>query len=133
MIRNAGATSREPNLFVKPMSPQDKMSAVLKEMALTIFIHPEKIPSSEAVAASLLFSHVAWNRSIGAPLPDKTYCTVLSDIETNRPNFWDEFKYKDRDIIISKLIAYKQSHYPDDCRVIDACMSLKGKVRVEWH
>lgn len=129
----------KPNLFVKPMSQQDnlslehKMSEVLKEMALTIFVHPEKIPSSEAVAASLLFSHVAWNRSIGVPFHDKAYNVVLSDIEDSRPNFWDEFKYKDRDIIISKLIAYKQSHYPDDFRVIDACETLKSKVRVEWH
>ena len=109
------------------------MSVILKEMALTIFVHPKNIPSSEAAAASLLFSHVAWNRSIGVTMPDKFHKAVLSDIESCNPNFWKELKYKNRDIIISKLIVYKQSHYPDDGRIIDACRSLKDKVQVEWH
>lgn len=109
------------------------MSVILKEMALTIFVHPENIPSSEAAAATLLLSHVAWNRSIGIPIPDKFYNAVLSDMESSNPNFWKELKYHDKSIIISKLITYKQSHYPDDCRIIDTCGTVKGKVRVEWH
>lgn len=46
------------------------MSAILKEMALTTLVDPEATPSSEAAAAALLLSHVAWQRANGDEFPD---------------------------------------------------------------
>lgn len=79
----------------KPSSEKNKMAVILKEMALTIFVHPEKIPLPEA-AVSLLFSHVAWNRSIGIPIPATFYNAALSDIEASNLNFWKELKFNDK-------------------------------------
>jgi hypothetical protein len=43
-----------------------KMSDIFKEMALTLFRVPKAIPSSEAAHATLLLTHVAWNRGVSA-------------------------------------------------------------------
>jgi hypothetical protein len=45
------------------------LSAIIKEMSLTIFGHPEAVPSSEAAHAALLLAHVAWNRSRAIATP----------------------------------------------------------------
>jgi len=42
-----------------------EMSAIFKEMALTLFRVPEAMPSSEAAHATLLLTHVAWSQALG--------------------------------------------------------------------
>ena len=42
-----------------------KMSAIVKDMAMTLLKSRDSVPSGEAAHAALLFVHVAWNTSLG--------------------------------------------------------------------
>lgn len=108
------------------------MSAILKEMALTTFVDADTTPSSEAAAAALLLSHVAWQRANGDIVADAAYEAALAEMQLERPNLWREMKSSDIGTLIADLVAYKQRHYPSDGRRVVACGVHKGKIRVEW-
>lgn len=114
------------------MMSNRSMSTILKEMALTVLVEPELVPSSEAAAATLLLSHVAWQRANGDNLPAKTYPSFLAELENVYPEFWRELKSKNPEEIIAGLVAYKEQHYLCDTRKIVTCSSFDQKVRVEW-
>jgi len=63
-------------------SVKKQMSAIFKEMALTTLVDPEAAPSSEAVAAALLLSHVAWQRANGDEFVDTAYALALAEMQT---------------------------------------------------
>lgn len=110
-----------------------EMSAILKEMALTTLVNPHAIPSSEAAAAALLLSHVAWQRANGDIFVDSAYEAALAEIQGERPDLWREFRSPDASKLISDLVVYKQRHYPSDKRRVVACRVHDGKIRVEWN
>lgn len=109
-----------------------QLSLILKEMALTLFADPDAVPSSEAVAAALLLSHVAWQRANGHEFPDAAYIAVLDKIENERPTLWHELKSSDVATLVTALVVYKKRHYRDDRRKVVACGCYDKKVRVEW-
>ena len=109
-----------------------QLSAIMKEMALTTLVAPEAIPSSEAAAAALLLSHVAWQRANGDQFPDTAYGDALAEMQRARPSFWKEMKCTDPRKTITDLVAYKKQHYPNDKRKVVGCGVCDGKVRVEW-
>ncbi|MSO22270.1 MAG: hypothetical protein EXQ58_03240 [Acidobacteria bacterium] len=47
----------------------EKLSAIFKELAITLFVDTSHIASSEGAHAALLLVHVAWNREVGGPVP----------------------------------------------------------------
>lgn len=108
------------------------MSAVLEEMAKTALLWPEAVPTAEAIAATLLLTHVAWNRAIGDVFPDDVYQSVLTDLEKANPDFWRELQSRDCTALITGLIAYKWRHYAQDQRRVVSCGILNQKVRAEW-
>ena len=95
-----------------------QMSAILKEMALITLVVPGKTPSSEAAAAALLLSHVAWQRANGDQFPDTAYAPVLAEMHKAKPDFWKELKSTDAPKIVEELVAYKIRHYPHDRRKV---------------
>ena len=109
-----------------------EMSAILKEMALTTLVNPHAIPSSEAAAAALLLSHVAWQRANGVAIADSDCDAALAEIQDERPDLWREFRTADASTLIEDLVVYKQRHYPGDGRRVVACILKTDKVRVEW-
>ena len=109
-----------------------QMSAIFKEMALTLLVDPESEPSSEAAGAALLLSHVAWQRANGDDITAKMFHSVLAEIQKSKPDFWKELKSSDRDGLIAELIVYKKLNYPGDKRKVVACGTYDNKVRVEW-
>ena len=108
------------------------MSAIFKEMALTTLVAPEETPSSEAAAAALLLSHVAWQRANGDEFADIAYLPALAEMQRARPAFWTELKSAEAAGLIAELVAYKRRHYPNDMRKVVACGTFNNKVRVEW-
>lgn len=109
-----------------------EMSAILKEMALTMLVNPHAIPSTEAAAAALLLSHIAWNRANGVAIAESDCEAALAEIQGERPDLWREFRSPDASRLISDLLVYKRCHYPRDNRRITACILHPDKVRVEW-
>lgn len=107
------------------------MSDIIKEMAMTLLINPQ-FPSSESAHIALLFSHVAWNRSLGKEISDDMYKIILKEIESSNPELWEEFILKDHNEIISGLIKYKEENFPGDKREIIVCGMRDHKVHVEW-
>jgi hypothetical protein len=111
-----------------------KMSAIFKEMALTLFRVPEAIPSSEAAHATLLLTHVAWNRALGETFTDAECRRILRQFEKSRPALWAELRSRDWKAMINDLIAYKKEHYRDDKRIVVVCgINPKKNIHVEWH
>jgi hypothetical protein len=113
-------------------SARKEMSAILKEMALTTLVNPLSMPSSEAAAAALLMSHVAWQRANGDDFADSAYEAALAEMQLERPSLWREMKSSDIGTLIAALVAYKKRHYPSDGRRVVACGVHEGKIRVEW-
>jgi hypothetical protein len=109
-----------------------QMSAIFKEMALTTLLDPDSMPSSEAAAAALLLSHVAWQRANGDQIADTAYSAALAEMQEARPGFWTELKSTDVAGLIAGLVAYKRRYYPQDRRKVVACGTFDNKVRVEW-
>ena len=109
-----------------------QMSVILKEMAMTTLVDPEGTPSSEAVAATLLLSHVAWQRANGDEFTNTAYSSALAQMQKAKPDLWKELKSEDAAGLIAELVAYKRRHYPHDKRKVVACGAFDNKIRVEW-
>ena len=112
--------------------PSKPLSAILKEMAMLTLKRPDIVPSCEAIAAGLLFAHVAWNRANGDDMPDTMYKPILSDMISARPDFWTELISEEPETNISQLVSYKSSNYPNDTRHIVSCSLLNQKVKVTF-
>ncbi len=122
------------NVLAKRRISKRKMSQILKEMAMTLLKDPGAIPSSEAQHASLLLSHVAWNRANGEAFTDAACREILKELEQSRPSLCNEFTIKDWKAMFEDLISYKKKYHPHDTRVVVVCgMRDPGVVRVEWR
>ena len=108
------------------------LSEIIKEMACTLMADPERVPSSEAAHASLLFAHAAWERAARPKAQGPVYRLVLRQFEVSNPAMWSELKCSDSEALIAELVAYKQAHHPDDRRQIVVCGMRGDNVRVEW-
>ena len=116
------------------METKAKMSDIFKEMALTLFRVPNAIPSSEAAHATLLLTHVAWNRALGETFTDVECQRILRKFEKSRPALWVELRSRDWKSMINDLIEYKKEHYPDDKRIVVVCgINPQKNIHVEWH
>ena len=109
-----------------------KLSEILKKMAQMALINPDRNPSSEAASAALLFASTAWNIAVGQKMDVALCKTLIKECEDCNPAFWNEFKSKNWQKTVSRLVEYKKEHHPDDDRIILGCSVLKNKVRVEW-
>ena len=109
-----------------------KLSAIVKDMAMTSLKSSNSVPSSEAAHAALLFVHVAWNKSLGNNDAYRNYQGVLDRLEDSNPALWNEFITSDHEAILADLARYKEEHYPDDPRVIVMCEMREDNVHVEW-
>ncbi|MFQ5906634.1 MAG: hypothetical protein ACE5JA_08675, partial [bacterium] len=122
------------NPGVAPLKNKAKMSAIFKEMALTLFRVPEALPSSEAAHATLLLTHVAWNRALGETCTDAECRRILRKFEKSRPALWAELRSHDWKSMINDLIEYKKKRYPYDKRIVVVCgINPKKNIHVEWH
>ena len=108
------------------------LSAIIKEMSLTVLCEPDLVPSSEAAHAALLFAHVAWNRATDLKTPSPDYRSLVRQFEASNPGLWNELKSSDAEALVTRLTAYKQAHYPNDHRQIVVCGMRGDNVRVEW-
>jgi len=109
-----------------------KLSAIAKDMAMTLLKSPNSVPSSEAAHAALLFVHVAWNKSLGNDDAYRNYKMILDKFEESNPALWNELKTSDHDIILNDLTHYKEKYHPSDARVIVVCGMREDDVHVEW-
>jgi hypothetical protein len=108
------------------------LSAIIKEMASILLAYPERVPSSEAAHASLLFAHAAWARTTSPKEPPLEYARVLRHFQASKPGLWSELKSSDTEALITELVAYKQAHFRDDHRQIVVCGMRGDNVHVQW-
>jgi hypothetical protein len=108
------------------------LSAIIKDMAQILLVHPERAPSSEAVHVSLLFAHAAWARATGPNGLPFDYGRILRHFQASNPGFWSELKSSDTEALVMELVGYKQAHFRDDRRQIVVCGMRGNNVHVEW-
>jgi hypothetical protein len=108
------------------------LSEIVKEVGCLLLTDPERVPSSEAAHASLLFAHTAWERATRPKAPGPDYRPLLRQFEASNPDLWTELKSADAEALIAELTAYKQARYPNDYRQIVVCGMRGDNVRVEW-
>ncbi len=116
-----------------PADVPGKLSAIMKELGESILRDPRAVPSSEAAHMALLLAHVAWNRTLGEPVPETAYRKVLEELEQTNPELWNELADNDVERMINRLMTLKQARYPRDDRVIQVCGMRDGNVHVEWY
>jgi hypothetical protein len=109
-----------------------KLSKIFKEMAQTLLVDPNGMPSSEAAHAALLLVHVAWNLEVSGPVPPD-WQRALKVFEANHPGLWSEIRPGTPEILINELRFLKQRRYPEDHRQVLICGIPHGRVRVEWR
>jgi hypothetical protein len=115
------------------MTPQPKMSEIMKEMSERLLRNPGSVPSSEAAHVALMFANFAWNEAVGIVHPRKSYRPAWEMIEAENPQMWSEFKSNDVDKMIDELVEFKKQRYPQDQRRILTCGTTDdGDVHVEW-
>lgn len=109
-----------------------KLSDILKEMAEQLLRNPQGDISSEAMHVALMFANFAWNEAVGLDHPREGYRPAWEMIEKENPDMWSEFKSKDVNAMIDKLVKYKNRFFPGDERRILTCGIPDGRIRVEW-
>ncbi len=109
---------------------QQKMSDIMKELAISCFKNPDKPPSSEAAHAALLLAQVAWNRSLKQKMSE--YKKMLKVFLRSNPKLWTELKSNQPEKLIHRLQKAKKERYPEDARLILVCGIRAGNVHVEW-
>jgi hypothetical protein len=114
------------------MTPEPKMSEIMKEMSEQLLRNPGAVPSSEAAHVALMFANIAWSEAIGMGHARESYRSAWELIEADNPELWSELKSNDVDAMIGELVQFKNQHYPDDQRRILTCGIPDGKIRIEW-
>jgi len=112
------------------MKSDAKLSEAIKKIAENMLSKPNRIPSSEAAHAAILFAHAGWNRALGHPLDG--YERVLAAFEKERPSLWRELKSRSAEDLIAFAETEKTRLWANDRRVILVCGIPDGKVHVEW-
>ncbi len=115
---------------------KEKLSEIMKRMALSILRNPEEIPSSEAAHAGLLLANIAWNREIAGNnfQSDGQYFELLAVFERNNRSFWKSLKSQNCEELIDELRKFKKKYYPKDKRFIKSCgINERGNIQVIWE
>jgi tetratricopeptide (TPR) repeat protein len=114
---------------------EEKLSAIVIEMAETILNAPGKDVSDESANAALLLVLVAWNRDVYGDnfAPEGVYKQLFKELEKSNSAYRESLKSVDFEKLIEGLRKYKRTHYPNDNRYINTCgINEKGNVNVQW-
>jgi len=115
-------------------TPQDdRLSEIIKEMALQVLKDIAAIPSAPAAQATLLLASVAWNCAIGDNSMREKHRELIDQIDWEGMTPWEELRSSDTEQLITELVDFKREHYPNDLRrVVATEMSPEGNVLVHW-
>lgn len=133
--RKASSRTRLP-MGHAPAPPQNgdrKLSEIIKEMAWSILKDPDAIPSLPAAQAAVILATIAWNRSVGHPVPRDEYRLHLAQLNWNGTTPWAELRCDDADQLQAELVARKRERHLNDVRrIVGTEVSDEGNVRVHW-
>ena len=117
----------------KQVNQDRKLSEIIKEMALRLFKEPDAAVSLPALEAAILLASAAWNAALGDQGLREQHREMLKKFDWDGRQPWPELVSADTDRLITGLVEYKQSRYPDDRRRIVAAETRSdGNVRVHW-
>jgi len=116
-----------------PHARDQKLSEIIKDLALSVLKDPTAIPSAPAALAALTLASAAWNHAVGAVGLGELHRRAIQQIDWTGGTAWAELCSDDVDQLIADLVDAKQEHYPNDLRRIVATeMNPEGHVRVHW-
>jgi hypothetical protein len=108
------------------------ISEAIMRVAKTILKNPAN-PPAEIAYLSVLFTHVAWNETLGLNAP-QSFLDMLHRFETANPSVWKQLKSQSVESALADLSSAKKELYPNDCREILKCqLTPEGKVKAEWR
>lgn len=114
-------------------SEGQKLSEIIKQMAMRLMKDPCAIPSEPAAVAALMLAGAAWNSALGDNVMRDQHRKLVEQIDWNGAIPWAELRSDNTDQLIAELAEYKRAQHPDDLRRIVATeMSPEGNVRVHW-
>lgn len=134
--KSAGArlpTGREPT----PPPQQQKLSEIIKQMAMRLIKHPEGVCSEPAMVVTTMLAAAAWNSALGDNAMRDQHRKVLEKIDRRTPVPWAELRADDTERLIAELVEYKRAHHPADLRRIVAAEVSRVKqdeagIRIHW-
>jgi len=112
---------------------EQKLSELIKDMALSLLKPPGATPSPPAAQAALTLATFAWNSAVGDTVLPDDYGKVIEQINRREATFWAELRSQNADQLIAELVRQKRERYPNDLRrIVGTEMSPEGNVRVHW-
>ena len=109
-----------------------KLSDILIEIAMQGLKNP-RFGHSEVMHPLMLLSSIAWNRAVGVLDYAENYKADLEKFTISKTKLRKELVSTDWDIVLQRMIEYKQARFPDDKRYITLCAyTPHGSLRVEW-
>jgi len=133
--RKSGKVTRVPacQARLSIQNREQKLSELIKDMALSLLNDPGAIPSPPAAQAALTLATVAWNSAVGDTVLPDDYGKVIEQINRRDATFWAELRFQNADQLIAELVRQKRERYPNDLRrIVGTEMSPEGNVRVHW-
>lgn len=111
---------------------QRKLSDILIEIA-TQGLKSPKYAHSEVMHPLMILASIAWNRDTQSPDYQEDYQDGLKQFSLTRKKMRKELISEDWEIILQRFLAYKQTTFPDDRRIIVTCAYTPWEtLRVEW-
>lgn len=108
-----------------------KRSTAIMQVAISGFANPNKIPEESEAQYALFLAHIAWNTANGEP-PSIEWIEELRKKLMYKGIVSDIFASKNENHILKIMANYKQTMFPDDKRIIEACGYVDGKVQAYW-
>ncbi len=110
-----------------------KLADLLMEMSKSILRHPDRAPSELSMAASIGLATAAWNASVLGTDANDLAQGISDNLDWGNVRPWFEHRSGNVRELVDALVAYKETHFPDDGRkILIAEMSPDGDLRVHW-
>jgi hypothetical protein len=111
-----------------------KLSDLIKEMALRLFKKAEAAPTRAAVEIAVLLASAAWNEALGDHGIRSSYRKLLKQFDHDNASPWSELVSTDTEQMITSLVEYKRKHFPNDRRIImGGGLSPHDTIQIIWR
>ncbi len=117
---------------MKVNKSMEKMSDVLKAVSLCGFTNPNAPQREKDLAIALYYAQLAWNEANGEPVDDASIKRVRKQMGIAK-KLPSSFGTPDANELLKQMVRFKQKHFPNDSRIILACLFEDERLQVQWR
>ncbi len=110
----------------------DKLSDAISAISLCGFNEPRSPQRESDLAIALFYAQIAWNRSNGDDM-DKASIELIRGQMAIPDELPTSFKYRDTEALTAAMVRFKEQRFPNDRRIIVACLFENERLKVHWR